>query len=248
VLLHRANRANKVAGGVTSPRRTASGMSPLAFMQGMRTAHARLDAYAQNPYPSSSRETPWVDPCSWCSTFGLARLPQIRTEVTRYFGRKPLWLTEYGYQTDPPDRLLGVSPALQAAYVAQAALRVWQQARVTMLIHFMVRDEPGIGGWQSGLFTTAGKAKPAYRAFGLPLAQVSRSGSRTVLWGQVRPGSGRRPYVLQRWTGRHWARVGATMRTGAGGTFQRVVSARAGQRFRLASPVAAYTSPALRIR
>jgi beta-glucosidase/6-phospho-beta-glucosidase/beta-galactosidase len=48
-LLHQANRANKLAGGVTSPRRTASGMSPLAFMQGMRAAHAKLDAYAQNP-------------------------------------------------------------------------------------------------------------------------------------------------------------------------------------------------------
>ena len=49
VSLHQASSANLVAGGVTSPRRTPSGMSPLAFMQGMKAAHARLDAYAQNP-------------------------------------------------------------------------------------------------------------------------------------------------------------------------------------------------------
>jgi hypothetical protein len=43
----------------------------------------------------------------------------------RDFGRKPIWLTEYGYQTNPPDGL-GVAPALQAAYVGEAALRAYQ--------------------------------------------------------------------------------------------------------------------------
>ena len=248
VLLHRANRSNRVAGGVTSPRATASGMSPSAFMRAMRAYHARLDAYAQNPYPASGRETPSHDPCSWCSTFTLAHLPQIRAEVTRYFGsRTPIWLTEYGYQTSPPDRILGVSPALQAAYVGQASYQVWRQRGVTMLIHFLVRDEPEIAGWQSGFFTVRGSAKPSYRSYGLPLVQVSRRGYRTVLWGQVRPGSGRRPYVLQRWTGHRWARVGSTMRTGTTGTFQRVVRAHRGQKFRLTSSAADYASPLLRI-
>ena len=53
--LHAASGANRVAGGVTSPRKTPSGMAPLAFLQGMRAAHARLDAYAQNPYPAQPR-------------------------------------------------------------------------------------------------------------------------------------------------------------------------------------------------
>ena len=61
----------------------------------------------------------------------MATLPEIRADVTRYFGAKPLWLTEYGYQTNPPDRLLGVSYALQAKYLGEAALRVWKQPGVT---------------------------------------------------------------------------------------------------------------------
>ena len=248
VYLHRANRANKVAGGVTSPRGTASGMSPLRFMQGMHAAHAKLDAYAQNPYPGSRRETPLRDPCTWCTTFNMARLSLIRSNVTRYFGaRKPVWLTEYGYQTNPPDRILGVSPALQAQYLGEAAMRVYKQAGVTMLIHFMVRDDTAVAGWQSGFFTTGGTAKPSYRAFQLPLAQISRRGTRTTLWGQVRPGSGRRPYTLQRWSGRGWARVGSTMRTSPNGSFQRVVTARAGQKFRIVSPVVDDSSPLLRV-
>jgi hypothetical protein len=243
--LHQASSANVVAGGVTSPRQTPSGMSPLAFMLGMKLAHARLDAYAQNPYPVSRGETPFHTTCAQCTAMTMANLPAIRADVTRYFGSVPLWLTEYGYQTYPPDRLLGVSYALQSLYLGEAALRVWQQPGVTMLIQFLVRDEPSLGGWQSGLFTTGGTAKPAYHAFALPLAQVSRSGLRAVLWGQVRPGSGARTYVLQSYTGGEWRAVGGTARTDARGTFSRTVTLARGTRVRLWSPDAGYASPAL---
>jgi hypothetical protein len=247
VLLHRASPANRVAGGVTSPRGTPSGMSPLRFMTLMRRDHARLDAYAHNPYPSSGLETPFHAPCARCGALTMARLPEIRRDVTRLFGPKPIWLTEYGYQTNPPDRLYGVSWPLQARYVGEAALRVWQQPRVAILVHYLVRDDPRLGGWQSGFFTSTGSAKPSYRAFGLPLAQVSRRGRRTVLRGQVRPGSGRRFYVLQRWNGHRWVHVGSGRRTDARGTFRRVIRARSGERLRIRAPAAAYSSPPLRV-
>jgi len=243
--LHRANGANKVAGGVTSPRQTASGMSPTAFAEGMRAAHAKLDAYAANPYPGTRVETPFHDPCSWCKTLNMSRLPQIRALVTRLFGAsKQLWLTEYGYQTNPPDRILGVSYAKQAQYIGEAALRVWEQPGATVLIQFLVQDEPSIGGWQSGLYTKSGVAKPARAAFALPLAQMSRSGSSTVLWGQVRPGSGARPYTIQRWSGGRWVNVGGTKRTGAAGTFKVMVNVPAGTKVRVKSPDVAFASPA----
>ena len=243
--LHAASGANKVAGGVTSPRRSPSGMSPLAFMQGMRAAHARLDAYAQNPYPVSRTETPTHGSCPLC--FTMASLPTIRADVTRTFGSKPLWLTEYGYQTNPPDRLLGVSYARQAQYLSEGALRVWQQAGVTMLIHFLVRDEPSLGGWQSGLFSVGGTAKLAYHAFALPLAEVSRHGSSTVLWGQVRPGSGIRSYVLQRAVGGRWRAVGSTAKTSRNGAFTRRATLPAGAQVRLFAPSVGWAGPPLRI-
>jgi hypothetical protein len=172
----------------------------------------------------------------------MAHLSSIRSLVTHYFGaRKPLWLTEYGFQTNPPDRILGVSPAKQAAYIGRAALKVWRTPGVTMLIQFLVRDEPRAGGWQSGLFSATGVAKPSRRAFALPLAQVSR----TVLWGQVRPGSGRRTYVIERWTGKRWVHVGGAKRTGAAGTFRTVVHLPRGTKVRLWSPTLGYASPLL---
>jgi hypothetical protein len=244
--LHQASSANLVAGGVTSPRQTGSGMSPLAFMQGMKRAGGRLDAYAQNPYPVSRGETPFHSTCEHCSVLTMANLPAIRADVTHLFGaRTPLWLTEYGYQTNPPDRLLGVSYALQSLYIGEAALRVWEEPGVTMLIHFLVRDEPSLGGWQSGLFTAGGSAKPAYHAFALPLAELSRSGTRAVLWGQVRPGTGARRYALQSFTDGGWRTVGGTERTDAHGTFLRTVTLARGARVRIWAPDPGYASPAL---
>jgi hypothetical protein len=245
--VHAVNRANLVAGGVTSPRKTPMGMSPAAFMAGMRAAGARLDAYAHNPYAVSRGETPSRATCAACTYLTLAKLPAIRETVTRYFGPSTqLWLTEYGNQTNPPDPLLGIPYALQAAYIGESALRVWQSPGVTMLIQFLVRDEPSLGGWQSGLVTAGGTAKPAFAAFGLPLAQMSRSGPQVVLWGQVRPGRGARPYELQKRVGGRWVTLGAA-RTDATGSFRRSVALASGTTVRLRSADAGYASPPLRV-
>jgi hypothetical protein len=211
----------------------------------MRAAHARLDAYAQNPYPVGRGETPTHSACSTCGYFTMANLSTIRADVTRYFGAKPLWLTEYGYQTNPPDRLLGVSYAQQAAYLGEAGFRVWEQSGVTVLIHFLIRDEPTLGGWQSGLFTAGGTAKPSYHAFALPLAQVARHGAGATLWGQVRPGAGTRAYVIQRAVGNAWHAVGGTAETDGSGTFTRRVTLPRGARVRLWAPSIGWASPAL---
>jgi hypothetical protein len=247
--LHRANRANRVAGGVTSPRRTPSGMAPVAFAEGMRRTHARLDAYAANPFPGHRNETPFHDPCRNCQTLSMARLGKIRRLVTRLWGaRTPLWLTEYAYETNPPDRARGIPWARQALFVGQSALRVWQQPGATMLIWFLLRDEPRLIGWQSGLFTVTGAPKPARAAFALPLAQISRRGTRTVLWGQVRPGSGRRPFVIQRIHGGRWVNIGGTRRTTVGGTFRIAVNRARGTRVRLRSSLVPWPSPVLVVR
>src|SRR3712207_7058823 len=39
---------------------------------------------------------------------------------TRRWGRKPIWITEYGYQTNPPDRVFGVTPKKQAQFLQQS--------------------------------------------------------------------------------------------------------------------------------
>jgi hypothetical protein len=247
--LHAVRSGMLVGGGVTAPRGSTLGVSPVDWLRGMGSAHARLDAYATNPYPLNPRtETPWSGACERCRTFTMANLPKLLADVQRYFPGKRIWLTEYGYQTNPPDRFLGVSPALQAHYLAAAALRAYLAPRVDMLINFLVRDEPNVGRWQSGLLNIGGVAKPAYYSFSLPLAQVSRQGSTTVLWGQVRPGSGRRTYLLEQLVSGRWKAIGGTARTDSRGFLRRTVRAPAGARFRLVAPsLDDLTSPALAV-
>ena len=235
--LKSASSRNLVAGGVTSPRKTPSGVSPIAWIRGMRAAHALLDAYAQNPYPVRPGETPTSGGCWRCTEITMATLPKLIAEVKRDFGtRTRIWLTEYGYNSKPPSKWLGVPNSLQALYVSEAALRAYLAPRVDLLIHFLVRDEPNAQRWTSGVLTSRGKVKPSFTAYALPFAQVSRRGTRTTLWGQVRARAGRQPYRLQQLRGRRWSWIGGTRLTTAGGFLRRVVTAGPGTRLRFWSP------------
>jgi hypothetical protein len=235
--LKSANPRNLVAGGVTSPRKTPSGVSPIAWIRGMRAARALLDAYAQNPYPVRPFETPTSGGCWQCTEITMATLPKLIAEVKRSFGTGTrIWLTEYGYNSKPPSKWLGVSSTLQARYVSEAALRVYLSTRVDLLIHFLVRDEPNAAKWTSGMLTSQGKLKPSFGAYVLPFAQVSRRGVRTSVWGQVRPRSGRQPYRLQQSRNGHWRWIGGPRLTTPGGFLQRTITAGRGSRLRIWSP------------
>jgi hypothetical protein len=246
--LHAADPRNVVAGGATSPRATRTALSAVSFMRGMRLAGARFDVYSHHPYPRwfgrGRPETPLQTlPCTRWLT--MASLQCLLRDVTRNFGPKHVWLTEYAYKTDPPDRYRGVSPALQARYLAEAARRVYQAPRVDLLINFLIRDEPVIGRWSSGFFTAREVVKPSFFSFMLPLVELSRRGGLTVLWGQVRPRFGPQPYLLQRrWRGR-WVPVGSVAVTGNAGFFTRQVFAGTGSRFRIWSLLDDTFSPAL---
>jgi hypothetical protein len=234
--LHAANPKAVVGGGVTGPQAGAGGMSPVDFIRGLGSEGAQLDAYAHNPYPASPNETPWEGGCARCETITLATLERLLFWVDRALGTTRIWLTEHGYQTNPPDLLFGVSPARQATYLGSAALRAYLAPRVDLLIQFLIRDDAELGGWQSGLTYVTGRAKPSFDAFRLPLAQRSRDGRRTTLWGQVRPRAGRQPYRLQQLRAGSWGWVGAAQMTDAKGAFVRTVDAGRGARFRVWSP------------
>jgi hypothetical protein len=217
--LKRANPRNQVGAGVTAPRGGRGSLSPVDWIRGMRASGARFDAYAHHPYPLTRRETPTRGGCRACENITMANLERLLTHVRRAWGtRKRVWLTEYGYQTNPPDRLLGVSQRLQAQYLAEAALRAYRAPRVDMLIRFLVRDEERVTRWQSGLYTFGDEPKLSAAAFALPLAQASRRGAVVQLWGQVRPRTGRETFRLRfAYRGSGWRWLGGTRSTTARG-------------------------------
>ncbi len=236
----------RVAGGVTGPRAGKGGVSPVDFIRAMDLAGARLDVYAHHPYPVFPGDTPFTGGCV-CETLTMASLERLLLFVGRAFPSARIWLTEYAYQTNPPDAF-GVSPNEQARFVGEAARRVYLAPKVDMLIHYLYRDEPEITRFQSGLETVRGRAKPALAATMLPLAQVVRRGTKTSVWGQVRPGEGRQRYVLQRRSGGRWITVGGSALTDRRGYLRRTVTALKGSKLRLWHPVRRLASPALVVR
>jgi hypothetical protein len=214
--IHSVIRGAQVAGGGTAPRGSTGGVSPLAWVAGMHAARAHLDAYAQNPYPlDPKRETPLTGGCGHCTTVTMATIGRLVSLLDRDFPSARIWLTEYGYQSNPPDHLLGVPLALQAQYIGEGAYAAYRTPKVDMLIQFLYRDEPSLARFQSGLVTLTDAVKPAYAAFQLPLAQISHS----TLWGQLRaPGAGSTAR-LERLVGSRWQTL-ATVSTSAGGYFR----------------------------
>jgi hypothetical protein len=246
--IHRVSPGARVGGGVTAPRGSTAGVSPVAWIRGMGKAKAHLDAYAHNPYPLRPLETPWTGGCDHCETITMATLERLQREVAHAFGPgKRIWLTEYGYQTSPPDGSLGVSKTLQARYVGEAAYRAFAARNVDMLIHYLYQDEPEVGRWQSGYLTAGGAAKPSLRAAQLPLTQIARRGLSTTLWGQVRPGTGGQRYVLQQFYAGAWRSVGGVRRASSRGYLTRTVQAGRGAIFRLWYPAGGHVSPQLRV-
>jgi hypothetical protein len=170
--VHLTGIANeKVACGVTAPRGNNTGtqirssISPLIFLRGMKRGGAHFDVYAHHPYYNHPNETPHTRPPG-PRAVTLANLGDLTKELTRLYGRKHIWITEYGYQTNPPDRAFGVSFAKQARYLKEAFAKARRNPRVDMMIWFMLKDEARIGnGWQSGLYTASGRRKPSWAAF-----------------------------------------------------------------------------------
>jgi len=163
--------AAKVACGGTDPRGNNQARSqrpsiaPLAFLRMMKKyGLRRFDAWAHHPYASRPTESPTAKP-KGKNTVILGNLGDLVKELTRLYGQKRIWITEYGYQTRPPDRTFGVAWKTQAKYLAQAYSIARKNPRVDMMIWFLIKDESRLAGWQSGFFTASGQRKPAYYTF-----------------------------------------------------------------------------------
>jgi hypothetical protein len=215
----------------------------------MAAAGAKLDAYAHHPYPTTPAERTSSGGCRNCPWITMATIRKLLVLVRRSFGARPIWLTEYGYQTSPPDTFLGVPLKRQATLLSRAAMRAWRLPRVTMLIQYLYRDELAVTRFQSGLVFANDRPKPSLYGFRLPVAQMARQGLRAVVWGQVRGGRpGRKPYRLEVLRKNRWKPVGRNRLTNRDGVFVRTIRLKRGALLRVWSPSQRRFSLQLRIR
>ncbi|MGI8428689.1 MAG: hypothetical protein ACR2OB_05160 [Solirubrobacteraceae bacterium] len=135
----------------------------------------------------------------------------------------PLYLTEYGYKTKPPNPYTPFSPTQQAEFINQADYMAWRDPRVRSVSQFLLydsapdsrfpRSDPRYWDtFQTGLQFAGGKHKPAYAAYRMPIWIPSpriHRGAAMFVWGQLRAAAHN---TLQR-AQVQWRRPGGAYRT-----------------------------------
>src|SRR3954452_22898275 len=151
-----------------------------------------LSGIAYHPYALAGGPTK-RSPSSDDATIGtLSRVTRVVDKLRarhRFAGpaHPPLWLTEFGVQTDPPDYLFGSPIQRVPTYLGMSEPIPMRDRRVYSYSQYPLIDDRTTSGFQSGLRFTNGKAKPGiYNEYRLPIF-VRRTGSSSVsFWGGVR--------------------------------------------------------------
>lgn len=169
-----------------------------------RTAHPALfeaSGVADHPYPEGALPPNQVIPGEpdYADLASLPRLEQTLDRLQQVYGshrRFPIWNTEFGYQTNPPETILGkTSPSVAAYYLNWSEYLFWRDPRVASYDQYLLTDPPAPACASGACFATGiefsdGRQKPMYPAFRLPLylPVTSFAHDQAVeVWGAVRP-------------------------------------------------------------
>ena len=150
---------------------------------------------ADHPYPQGlAPDTVTPDEPDYAELAEIPHLENTLDRAQRVYGsstRFPIWDTEFGYQTHPPDVEPGtVSPTTAAYYLNWAEYITYKDSpRLRSFDQYLLTD-PSIPEFDSGLLTISGAPKPGYYAFRMPLylpTTTAAKGRALDVWGGVRP-------------------------------------------------------------
>ena len=123
----------------------------------------------------------------------VPRLARTLDRLNGIYGSRtqfPIWSTEYGFRTKPPDPHLGLSQATAAYYMNWAEYLTYRQPRLYSYSQYQLRDYPPPAYFDTGLLNPNGSRKPGYDAYRMPLflpVTSARAGQKIEIWGGVRP-------------------------------------------------------------
>ncbi|HET6550078.1 MAG TPA: cellulase family glycosylhydrolase [Solirubrobacter sp.] len=251
--VHRADPGSEVVLGELAPIGHApisnlTPMAPLPFLRTMGCVDARYrsirtgackhfrsayaDSFGYHPHPlklAPDEHNPDRDEAQFGDLRRLFKvLDRLRHRHRLRIGRN-VHLTEFGYQTSPPDRAVGIKLSLQTRYLQQAAYIAWKTKRVRGLSFYQWDDEPVVNlgrgtkryaGWQTGLRFNSGRPKPVLSTMAAPfVVDRPRRAKKALLWGQVRPDAEPLVTVQMRRRGSHrWTDL-MQLRTARDGTW-----------------------------
>ena len=213
----------------TRLRRTSSGSGCRSFKQ------IKADAFAHHPYGPTARVPRGRDVINMLAIRRLGYYLDRARAAKRFSRRLSIYNTEFGLQSNPPDRLVSTTLSRQAALINEKEEYAYRYWRLKSHSQYLMYDDPARpgpldvkwSGFQTGLRFASGRAKPSFNAYRFPIV-VKRRGRGVRIWGRVRPGSGRRYVRVQRRGGN----LGPRIRTNWGGYFGKSFSRSGHFRFR----------------
>lgn len=145
----------------------------------------------------------------------LLRAADRAGRIIGIYHRTPLWVTEFGWDSNPPDPG-GLSMKIERQWIPEALHEAWL-AGVQSFMWYSLADfppEPRLPfseTLQTGLYfwaptVAAQQPKPLMYAFRFPFIAI-RKGAALTYWGRT-PSSSRGRVVLEAQIGKRWRRIG----------------------------------------
>jgi hypothetical protein len=179
----------------TGPKRN---LKPLRFLRAFLSSGkplTGLDGFAYHPYTRPAGPflvEPSADDATIRSYGRIGRLLDSASKRGRIAGgRLPIWNTEFGFQTNPPDRYFGARISRVPYFWSVSELWFsYPNQRVKSISQYTMKDTPGDTSlWQSGLRFANGALKTnIYDNFRLPILVRLLGPGAVEVRGAARPG------------------------------------------------------------
>jgi hypothetical protein len=154
---------------------------------------AHFDVLAADPYEAFAPTTQAISPFD-ASAPDLSRLTKavkagVKAGTLLPHTTKPLWVTEFGYDSNPPNPS-AVSTATQAKWLEEAFYIFWHEG-VSTALWYLVRDQtpPYSQNYFSGVYFRNGTPKPSLTAYRFPFVIMTPTGGKPQAWG-IAPAGG----------------------------------------------------------
>lgn len=208
-------------------------------------------AFGHHPYtkdlPPTERD-PHRDAISIANIKDLPSLLDKVARRTRVINRDmPVYLTEFGYESNPPDPINGVTQVDQAEWLNVGDYIAYRSDRILANTQFQLLDVPPQTRfepdsrqywftYQSGLYTSDGQPKLAAFAYEMPFEARDAGGGTYLFWGQTRfapNGSPQTVYLqVKDPASGGWSNAATVPVSNAMGYWTQTLSASAGQTWR----------------
>jgi len=168
-----------------------------------KTGPLKAFAFAHHPYTKKGAPTKAPGSPEEITIANIGTLGKVLDLLAVQSGGKipanlPILLTEFGYESNPPDPRNGIALNKQAEYNQIAEFLAYLDPRVKATTQFLIRDAAPLKQfakgsrnywftYQSGLYNERGRAKPAAFTYLFPFVTYPSGTPGTIaFWGQLR--------------------------------------------------------------